>query len=181
MSSSLFAPLGKYFPSLKSPRARAITIVLSLLVFSFAMGSIALSTRHKYLPLAVLGIIYGVLSSYPATELLGPRMQSAIGGALSGFSMGNIVHRFNHTLSSIELLGQWMADAVQQALAALQINFQADYLKDGIVLCICMAIVTMLLIIIISAYLENDGFARLDAHSHPDESGHGMAQVAGGS
>jgi branched-subunit amino acid transport protein AzlD len=180
---SVFDRLMKFFPSLRSQRSKAITIVLSVLVFSFGTGSIALSTHHKYLPLAVLGIVYGVLLSYPATQLMGPKFQSALGGALGGFSMGNMVHRINHTISSIELMAQWIATAINQILVALQLPPQeVSVLTDGIVLCLAMAIVTMLLIIITNVYLADSGAApqRLEGQSS-GQSGHsGMAQVAGG-
>lgn len=170
--ASVFDWLMKLFPSPRSQRARAISIVLSLLVFSFGMVSVALSTHHKYLPLAVLGIIYGVLLSYPATALTGPKLQSALGGALGGFSVGNMVHRINHTLSSIELLAQWIAAAINQVLAGLQIPPQTgNVLRDGIVLCLAMAIVTMLLIIATNIYLASS--------PAPQRLG-GMAQAAGG-
>ena len=179
---SVFDWLMKFFPSLRSRRSKAITIVLSVLVFSFGTGSIALSTHHKYLPLAVLGIVYGVLLSYPATLLMGPKFQSALGGALGGFSMGNMVHRVNHTLSSIELVAQWIATAINQVLVALQIPPQAgDVLRDGIVLCLAMAIVTMLLIIITNVYLTDSGAVqqRLGEQSS-GQSDNGMVQAAGG-
>ena len=127
-----------------------------LLLFSFLMGWMAFISYHKYLPMAVLGIFYGVVLSYPATMLLGPKLQSALGGALGGFSVGNISHLINHTTSSIEFLAQLIASAVQQILAAFQIDLKADFLVDGILLCLCLAIVTMLLIIVTSVYLTND-------------------------
>jgi hypothetical protein len=158
-STAVFDQFSKYsafFNNRVSLRLKAISIVLMLLLFSFFMGWIAFISHHKYLPMAVLGIFYGVVLSYPATMLLGPKLQSALGGALGGFSVGNISHLINHTTSSIEFLAQVIASATQQILAAFQIDLKAEFSVDGILLCLCLAIVTMLLIIVTSVYLTNE-------------------------
>jgi hypothetical protein len=159
VSTAMFDQLTKYsafFHNRVPLRVKAISIVLVLLLFSFFMGWIAFISHHKYLPMAVLGIFYGVVLSYPATMLLGPKLQSALGGALGGFSVGNISHLINHTTSSIEFLARLIAAAVQQILAAFQVDLKAEFFVDGILLCLCLAIVTMFLIIVTSVYLTND-------------------------
>lgn len=161
MSSSLFerpfARPANHLPffRLKLPlQIRATCIVLLLMLVSFLVGWIALCSRHKYLPLAGLGTFYGAVLAYPVTRLFGPRLQSALGGVLGGFSMGNMVHRINHTASSIEFIAKAIATTVQQVLVALGVAIEADFLVDGVLLCLSMTIVTMLLIIITSAYGE---------------------------
>jgi hypothetical protein len=184
-STAVFDQLAKYsafFNNRVPLRVKAISIVLMLLLFSFFMGSIAFISHHKYLPMAVLGIFYGVVLSYPATMLLGPKLQSALGGALGGFSVGNLSHLINHTTSSIEFLARLIAATLQQVLAAFQVDLKADFLVDGILLCLCLSIVTMLLILITSVYLANDSSPKPDdPRLLPVDQASHMAQVAGGS
>jgi hypothetical protein len=176
-----FAKYSAFFHNRVPLRVKAICIVLILLLFSFFMGWVAFISHHKYLPMAVLGIFYGVVLSYPATMLLGPKLQSALGGALGGFSVGNISHLINHTTSSLGFLAQLIASAVQQILAAFQINPESKPLADGILLCLCLAIVTMILILVTSVYLTNDSNQKPDGprFSPIDQAPH-LAQVAGG-
>src|SRR5258708_33753281 len=65
-----------------SRKGRAIALVLLVLGVSFVAGAIAFFTPHAYLPLALLGVFYGVFLSYPATKLLGPKLHAALGGLL---------------------------------------------------------------------------------------------------
>lgn len=176
-----FAKYSAFFHNRVPLRVKAICIVLTLLLFTFLMRWIAFISHHKYLPMTVLGIFYGVVLSYPATMLLGPKLQSALGGALGGFSVGNISHLINHTTSSLGFLAQLIASAVQQVLAAFQVNPASKSLADGILLCLCLAIVTMLLIIVTSVYLTNDSTQKPDNSMllPVDQETH-MAQVAGG-
>ena len=133
-----------------SSRIKAISIVLLLLLVSFAMGWIAFFTSHKYLPLAVLGVFYGILLSYPATKLLGPRLQSALGGLLGGISLGNVTSKVTSGTTIIRSLSKFINTSVQQVMASLP---GAQFLEDGIVICIWMTLVTMFLIIATNAYL----------------------------
>src|SRR5690242_7525503 len=149
---SALVPVLKRLPSsliakMQSRRIKAIVIVLSLLLSTFVMGWIAFATSHAYLPLAALGVFYGVMLSYPATKLLGPRLQSALGGLLGGISLGNISNRVAIGKSAIRSLAQFISTTVQQVVSSLPNNSKAQPLEDGVVLCIWMAIVTMFLII----------------------------------
>src|ERR1700761_3948794 len=160
LSTSLFDQWTKYsafFHNRFSLRARAICIVLMLLLFTFLMGWIAFISCHKYVPMAVLGIFYGVVLSYPATMMLGPKVQSALGGALGGFSVGNLSHLITHTTSSLESLAHLIALGVQQMLVVIQVNLDSKLLTDAILFCLCLTIITALLIIITSSYLMDDG------------------------
>jgi hypothetical protein len=138
---------------MQSRSIKAIVIVLSLLLCTFVMGWIAFATSHTYLPLAALGVFYGVMLSYPATKLLGPRLQSALGGLLGGISLGNISSRVATGTSAVRSLSKFITTTVQQVLTNLPGAGQAQFLEDGVVLCIWMAIVTMFLIIATNAYL----------------------------
>ncbi|HEY2913707.1 MAG TPA: hypothetical protein VGK21_10140 [Candidatus Angelobacter sp.] len=138
---------------MQSRSIKAIVIVLSLLLCTFVMGWIAFATSHAYLPLAVLGVVYGVMLSYPATKLLGPRLQSALGGLLGGISLGNISSRVATGTSAVRSLSKFITTTVQQVLINLPGVGQAQFLEDGVVLCIWIAIVTMFLIIATNAYL----------------------------
>src|SRR5689334_10849653 len=91
---------------MKSRRFKAIAIVLSLLLSTFIMGWISFATAHAYLPLAALGVFYGTMLSYPATKLLGPRLQSALGGLLGGISLGNLSSRIATGESAIKSLSR---------------------------------------------------------------------------
>lgn len=154
LPSSLFAKM-------QSSRIKAIVIVLSLLLFTFVMGWIALATSHMYLPLAALGVFYGVMLSYPATKLLGPRLQSALGGLLGGISLGNLSNRIVVGESAIRALSKFITTTVQQVISSLPNDPKASILEDGVVLCIWMAIVTMFLIIATNAYLgEGPAFGK---------------------
>ena len=138
---------------MQSRRIKAIVIVLSLLLSTFVMGWIALATSHIYLPLAALGVFYGVMLSYPATKLLGPKLQSALGGLLGGISLGNISSRVAIGKSAIRSLSQFITVTVQQVVAIIPGDPKAQLLENGVVLCIWMALVTMFLIIATNAYL----------------------------
>jgi hypothetical protein len=138
---------------MQSRRFKAIAIVLSLLLSTFVMGWIAFATSHIYLPLAVLGVFYGVMLSYPATKLLNPRLQSALGGLLGGISLGNISTKVASGKSAIRALSQFITTTVQSVISNLPGSGKAQFLEDGIVLCIWMAIVTMFLFIATNAYL----------------------------
>jgi len=138
---------------MQSRRIKAIVIVLSLLLSTFVMGWIAFATSHTYLPLAALGVFYGVMLSYPATKLLGPRLQSALGGLLGGISLGNISSRVASGKSAVRALSGFITTTVQQVILSLPEGGKAQFLEDGVVLCIWMAIVTMFLIIATNAYL----------------------------
>ncbi|HEX3584412.1 MAG TPA: hypothetical protein VH024_00340 [Candidatus Angelobacter sp.] len=155
---SALVPVLKRLPSslmakMQSRSIKAIFIVLSLLLSTFLMGWIAFATSHSYLPLAVLGVFYGVMLSYPATKLLGPRLQSALGGLLGGISLGNIGSRVAKGESAIRSLSKFITNTVGQALSNLPGGGKAQLLEDGFVLCIWMAIVTMFLIIATNVYL----------------------------
>jgi hypothetical protein len=116
------------------------------------MGWIAFTTSHAYLPLAVLGVFYGTMLSYPATKLLSPRLQSALGGLLGGISLGNISNRIATGESAIRSLSRFITTTVQQVFTNLP-EIAKKSLEDGVVLCIWMAIVTMFLFIATNAYL----------------------------
>jgi hypothetical protein len=138
---------------MQSRSVKAIAIVLSLLLSTFLMGWVAFVTSHSYLPLAALGVFYGVILSYPATKLLGPRLQSALGGLLGGISLGNIGSRVAKGESVIRSLSKFITATVAQVLANVPGNGQDQVLENGVVLCIWMAIVTMFLIIATNVYL----------------------------
>lgn len=138
---------------MQSRRVKAIVIVLSLLLSTFLMGWAAFATAHTYLPLAVLGVFYGVVLSYPATKLLGPRLQSALGGLLGGISLGNIGSRVAKGESVVRSLSKFITSTVGQVLASVPGGGKVQFLEDGVVLCIWMAIVTMFLIIAVNVYL----------------------------
>jgi hypothetical protein len=138
---------------MQSRSVKAIVIVLSLLLSTFLMGWIAFATLHTYLPLTVLGVFYGVMLSYPATKLLGPRLQSALGGLLGGISLGNIGSRLAKGESAIRSLSKFITTTVGQVLSNLPGDGKAQFLEDGIVLCIWMTIVTVFLIIAANVYL----------------------------
>ncbi|MGC2744329.1 MAG: hypothetical protein WA672_14160, partial [Candidatus Angelobacter sp.] len=140
---------------MQSRRFKAIVIVLSLLVVTFLMGWAAFFTSHEYLPLAVLGVFYGVMLSYPATKLLGPKLQSALGGLLGGISVGNISSKVATGTSAVRSLSRFINSTVQQ-LIILVPDPKAQSLEDGIVVCIWMALVTMFLIIATNAYLGDN-------------------------
>jgi hypothetical protein len=123
-----------------------------LLLSTFLMGWIAYATSHTYLPLAALGVIYGVVLSYPATKLLGPRLQSALGGLLGGISLGNIGNRIANGESAVKSLSKFITNTVGQVLSDLPGVGKAMLLEDGLVLCIWMAIVTMFLLIAVNLY-----------------------------
>lgn len=137
---------------MQSRRFKAIAIVLSLLLSTFVMGWIAFYTSHAYLPLAVLGVFYGTMLSYPATKLLSPRLQSALGGLLGGISLGNISNRIATGESAIRWLSRFITTTVQQVFTNLP-EIAKKSLEDGVVLCIWLAIVTMFLFIATNAYL----------------------------
>jgi hypothetical protein len=136
-----------------SRRFQTIAIVLSLLLSTFAMGWIAVATSHAYLPLAGLGVFYGTMFSYPAIKLLSPRLQSALGGLLGGISLGNISNRIATGESAVRSLSRFIAATVQQVFTNLPGIEKAQFLEDGVVLCIWMAIVTMFLFVAANAYL----------------------------
>lgn len=138
---------------MQSRSVKAIVIVLSVLLSTFLMGWVAFATAHSYLPLAALGVFYGVLLSYPATKLLGPRLQSALGGLLGGISLGNIGSRVAKGESVIRSLSKFITTTVGQVFANVPGVGKAQSLEDGVVLCIWMAIVTMFLIIATNVYL----------------------------
>jgi hypothetical protein len=155
---SALVPVLKRLPSsliakMQSRSIKAIVIVLSLLLSTFLMGWIAFATSHPYLPLGVLGVFYGVMLSYPATKLLGPRLQSALGGLLGGISLGNIGSRVAKGESAVRSLSKFITNTVGQVLSNLPGGGKAQFLEDGVVLCIWMAIVTMFLIIATNVYL----------------------------
>jgi hypothetical protein len=137
----------------QSRSVKAIVIVLSLLLSTFLMGWAAFATSHTYLPLAVLGVFYGVVLSYPATKLLGPRLQSALGGLLGGISLGNIGSRVAKGESVVRSLSKFITSTVGQVLVSVPGGGKVQFLEDGVVLCIWMAIVTMFLIIAVNVYL----------------------------
>lgn len=137
---------------MQSRRIKAIGIVLSLLLCTFAMGWVAVTTSHAYLPLTALGVFYGVMLSYPATTLLGPRLQSALGGLVGGIGLGNLSTRLATGESFVRALSRFIATTVQQALSGLGIA-TPPYLEDGVVLCIWMAIITTFLLIAVNVYL----------------------------
>lgn len=138
---------------MQSRSIKAIVIVLSLLLSTFLMGWIAFATSHSYLPLAVLGVFYGVMLSYPATKLLGPKLQSALGGLLGGISLGNIGSGVAKGESAIRSLSKFITTTVGQVLSTVPEVGKAQFLEGGVVLCIWMAIVTMFLIIATNVYL----------------------------
>lgn len=140
---------------MQSRRFKAIVIVLSLLLVTFLMGWAAFFTAHEYLPLAVLGVFYGVMLSYPATMLLGPKLQSALGGLLGGISVGNISSKVATGTSAVRSLSRFINSTVQQLIIIVP-DPKAQSLEDGIVLCVWMALVTMFLIIATNAYLEDN-------------------------
>ena len=161
----------KRFPSsllakMQSRRFKAIVIVLSLLLSTFLMGWIAFTTSHAYLPLAVLGVFYGTMLSYPATKLLSPRLQSALGGLLGGISLGNISSRIATGESAVRSLSRFITTTVQQVFTNLPGIGKTQFLEDGVVLCIWMAIVTMFLFIAANAYL-GEGPADVKAPAVP--------------
>ncbi len=151
---------------MQSRRFKAIAIVLSLLLSTFVMGWIAFATSHAYLPLAVLGVFYGTMLSYPATKLLSPRLQSALGGLLGGISLGNLSSRIATGESAIKSLSRFITTTVQQVFTNLPVVGKTQFLEDGVVLCIWMAIVTMFLFIATNAYLgESTTAAKTDVAS----------------
>lgn len=138
-----------------SKRARAITLVLLLLGLSFVAGAIAFFTSHAYFPLALLGIFYGVILSYPATKLLGPKLQAALGGLLGGITLGNISSKVASVRSGVLALSKFITATVQQTIGAdMSGNPKTPYIEAAVVYCIWMTIITMSLIVAISAYLE---------------------------
>ena len=139
-----------------SSRAKAIILVLSLLLVSFLLGWIAFATSHAYLPLAVLGVFYGVMLSYPATKILGPKLQSALGGLLGGISLGNISNKVATGTSAVRSLSQFINTSVQQIFRTFPEISKAQSLEDGTVICIWMALITMFLVIAINAYYQGD-------------------------
>jgi len=151
---------------MQSRSVKAIVIVLSLLLSTFLMGWVAFATSHSYLPLAALGVFYGVMLSYPATKLLGPRLQSALGGLLGGISLGNIGSRVAKGESVIRSLSKFITTTVGQVLATVPAAGKDQALEDGVVLCIWMAIVTMFLIIATNVYL-GEGTAAVKAPAAP--------------
>jgi hypothetical protein len=146
-----FAPLTRIHFSKK---ARAIAVVLMLLLASFFAGGIAVFTSHAYLPLAVLGVLFGVLLSYPATTLLGPKLQAALGGLLGGLTLGNISSKVASLRSTILVFSKSITDLVKGLGLALSNPEKAAYVEGAIVYCIWMTIITMFLIVATSAYLE---------------------------
>jgi len=149
---------------MKSRRFKAIAIVLSLLLSTFIMGWISFATAHAYLPLAALGVFYGTMLSYPATKLLSPRLQSALGGLLDGISLGNLSSRIATGESAIKSLSRFITTTVQQVFTNLPVAGKTQFLEDGVVLCIWMAIVTMFLLVATNACLgESTTAAKTDA------------------
>jgi hypothetical protein len=137
-----------------SPQTKAVTIVLLVLSVSFLMVWAAFCSPHKYLPLAGLGIFYGFILSYPAITLLGPRLQSAIGGLLGGISLGNISSKIAYGTTTIRAISQFCATTVKDLLIILGVEPKAEFLEDGIVICIWMALATMILVIFTNACLN---------------------------
>ncbi|HEY1936686.1 MAG TPA: hypothetical protein VGJ33_01990 [Candidatus Angelobacter sp.] len=149
-----------------SSRAKAIAIVLSVLLITFLLGWAAFSTAHEYLPLAALGVFYGVILSYPATKVLGPRLQSALGGLLGGISLGNVSSKVATGTSAIRALSKFINNTVQQVIIVVP-DPKAQTLEDGIVLCIWMSLVTMFLIIATNAYLGDRPIAAVAPAAGP--------------
>ena len=152
----------KSFPSSRlsmiqlSSRAKAITLVLALLLVTFLSVGVAFSTAHTYFPLAVLGVFYGIMLSYPATKILGPKLQSALGGLLGGISLGNLSNKVATGTSAIRSVSQFINNSVQQILGTFPGISKSQYLEDGVVLCIWMALITMFLVIGINAYYQGE-------------------------
>jgi len=137
-----------------SRKGRAIVLVLLVLGASFVAGTIAFFTPHAYLPLALLGVFYGVLLSYPATKLLGPKLQAALGGLLGGITLGNVSSKVASTRSAILAFSKTITQTVQQVVNAGMANTaKTGYMETAVVYCIWMTIITMFLIVAISAYL----------------------------
>jgi hypothetical protein len=134
---------------------KAIAIVLLVFLVTFYVAWIVVHTEHTYIPLGTLGVFYGIVLSYPATMLLGPQLQSALGGLIGGISLGTLSHKMAYGTTSIRYLSRFISTNVKDAVEATVGPYpHAEFLENGIVLCIWMALITMLLVIAINAYLK---------------------------
>ncbi len=133
--------------------SRALIAGLMIILVTLALGSVALLTGHSYVPLILLGVFYGAVSSRLLTQLVGPKIQSAATGFLGGITAGNIG-------SKEATLRTWIrtiADAIQDFVTNMNPgNSQhAQYLNQGLVWCIWAAIATALVILATNAYYAN--------------------------
>jgi hypothetical protein len=139
-----------------SRKSRAIAVVLLVLAASFIAGAFAVLTRHAYLPLALLGVMFGVILSYPATTLLGPKLQAALGGLLGGLTLGNIGSKVASFRATIIAVSKGITQLVQGLGVVAGDPAKTAYVETAIVYCIWMTLITMFLIVATNAYLDQD-------------------------
>jgi hypothetical protein len=132
---------------------RALIAGLIIILVTLGLGSVSLLTGHAYVPLILLGVFYGAVSSKLLTQFLGPKIQSAATGFLGGVTAGNIG-------SKEATLRTWIrsiADAIKDFVTNMNpgTSQHVQYLNQGLVWCVWMAIVTALVILAANAYYAN--------------------------
>lgn len=142
-----------------SQKAKSVFVVLGLLLFTILVGCIVTFTSHAFLPLILLGIVYGVFLSYPAMKFLGPKIQAAIAGFLGGVGLGSLGAKEAALKSGIQSLASAIGDleaTVRQALVPQGQSSQPPpwtYVDSGIVYCVWMTLLTAFLVVAANACL----------------------------
>lgn len=131
-----------------SPQAKAIIAVVGLLLVTFSLGAAAVFTTHSLIPLLILGVVYGVILSYPLTKFFGPKIQSLVTGFLGGVSLGNIGTQEAKLRAWIIALG----NSIKQLVASAH---PPEGLSDAIVYSIWTAIIVAFFILAANAYFAN--------------------------
>jgi len=149
-----------------SPLTKAILIFLLLVLVTGVMGAIAVYTTWKVIPLAILGVFYGVMLSYPATRFFGPKLQSYVAGIVSTITFTNLSSKITAGKTAVVALGAWISEQVKSVIPT------ATGLQTPVQVAIWFVIVTLLLIMLISLYFVNDNSNKIgDKIEPPNQAG----------
>jgi hypothetical protein len=147
------------FPNLPS-QARAIIVVVLILIWTIVLVSVAVFTSHAYLPFILLGISYGIILSYPILKLFGAKIQAALAGLLSGISVANLGAKEALARSWIQSAAKGISGLVtfgHSVIAGPQGSPVAwTYMDSAVVYCLWMAVLTLILVVAANAYFSAD-------------------------
>ena len=149
--SRLFGALPKWQSI--SGASKALIAGVVIILFTMALGSVSLLTGHAYVPLILLGVFYGAVSSRLLTQVLGPKIQSPATGFLGGITAGNVGSKEATLRTWIRAIADAIKDLVNNVNPGN--SEHAQYLNQGLVWCIWMAIATALVILASNAYYAN--------------------------
>lgn len=148
-----------------SPQIKAIVTVIVLGVVTLGLGSAAILTSYVYVSLLPLGMIYGVVLSYPMISFFGPRVQPMVAGLMGGITLGNVGTQQAKLRALIIGLGDWIKQQVTLIHPAG--SAAAAQLNTAIVWSVWMAILICLAILAANAFYANKDGNRVGQQIQP--------------